>query len=666
MGAWGPRRLLVASVLAGALLLAAIPSPRAYAAPSFKTAECPVEVPPEHAHRVRCGVLTVPERRAEGPETGQTIRLPVAIIASFSASPASDPLVFPTMGGPGAGALEGLEHFLDFADWAADERDIILMEQRGDKLADPSLDCTEFDAANQVFDDPPTIDPRPVLPYVEKLMECRERLTAHGVDLAAYTTAASAADLADLRTALGYDAWNLYGTSYGSRLALVTMRDRPEGLRSVILDGAYPPNINAYEETAVGYLGAVRAMINACDADPRCQSRYPDLERSLVTVLARAREAPLVLAVKHPHDQSPIRLTVRDADITEGLFDALYDPNLVRVLPFIIDQLALGNDDVALPLAQQSVNNADWFAEGLNTGINCAEQAPFVDEERRTASYTGSPLLVHQDLHPFRSQECAAWNVPRASASVTEAVVSDIPTLLTSGGHDPVTPPTNAEIAARGLSRHYAYTFPSMGHGTVWSPWLDPCPAAIAKQFLHDPNAVPDSSCISAAQPPRFLTTDDIRVTSAIYRLNSDAIEARDPLQISLLAVTLCVLVAGAGIGVASVASRKARRRAAGMMPAVVMALVVSVLHLGFAVGLILVVLTSDPLILGFGIPSGARPLALLAIGGMAASVALLVLLARAWARQQGTRFNRLAASAVLVAALAFAGWVLSRGLVIL
>lgn len=38
---------------------------------------------------------------------------------------------------------------------------------------------------------------------------------AQGVNLAAYKSAASAADLNDLRELLGYTAWNLYGILHG-------------------------------------------------------------------------------------------------------------------------------------------------------------------------------------------------------------------------------------------------------------------------------------------------------------------------------------------------------------------------------------------------------------------------------------------------------------------
>ena len=114
---------------------------------------CPVDVPAEHADRVTCGVLVVPESRAAEsdpekthPAAGRRHREPQ------SDDPAEDPLVFPTAGGPGGGSFGALWYSLDYADWAADDRDIILIEQRGDALAEPSLDCPELDAEHLIVD----------------------------------------------------------------------------------------------------------------------------------------------------------------------------------------------------------------------------------------------------------------------------------------------------------------------------------------------------------------------------------------------------------------------------------------------------------------------------------------------------------------------------------
>jgi hypothetical protein len=107
--------------------------------PRFESADCPVDVPDEFASRVRCGVLTVPESRSENSDPTKTIRLPVAIIASASATPSPDPLIFPTTGGPGGTTLGALDHWLYDAEWALSERDIILMDQRGTEFAEPFL-----------------------------------------------------------------------------------------------------------------------------------------------------------------------------------------------------------------------------------------------------------------------------------------------------------------------------------------------------------------------------------------------------------------------------------------------------------------------------------------------------------------------------------------------
>ena len=65
---------------------------------------------------------------------------------------------------------------------------------------------------------------------------CHDRLVDDGVALDSYNTAENAADIADLRVAMGIEEWDLYGVSYGTALALTVLRDHPEGVRSVVLD----------------------------------------------------------------------------------------------------------------------------------------------------------------------------------------------------------------------------------------------------------------------------------------------------------------------------------------------------------------------------------------------------------------------------------------------
>jgi pimeloyl-ACP methyl ester carboxylesterase len=57
---------------------------------------------------------------------------------------------------------------------------------------------------------------------------CGRQALEDGFDLTAYSAAQMAGDIGDLMTVLPYDQWNLFGVSYGTRVALVTMR-RPAG-----------------------------------------------------------------------------------------------------------------------------------------------------------------------------------------------------------------------------------------------------------------------------------------------------------------------------------------------------------------------------------------------------------------------------------------------------
>ncbi|GAA3204205.1 hypothetical protein GCM10017690_09400 [Microbacterium terregens] len=673
-----PLALLGAALIVGSALLAGgLPAPAAVAsdlldrpasaiADKLDETDCPVDVPAEHARRVTCGFLTVPESRAPGSDPAKTLQLPVAVIASRSDDPEKDPLVFPTAGGPGAGSLGVLWYFLDYADWASEDRDIIVVEQRGDALAEPTLNCPELDTSHFLIDGVGVTGEEEAALHLAQLQKCRDRLLEEGSNLAAYTSAESAVDLADLRTALGYDEWNLYGLSYGSRLALTVMRDRPEGLRAVILDGVVPPQVREHEQVSAGFLTALDTLYADCAADADCTRLYPDIEASLSSVLDRAQESPLTVTVKSPEDRSPVRLTVDDTDLVGGLFNAFYDADLVRILPFLIDRLAQGDTEAAAPLAQQNLDYGDRFTEGLRLSIDCAEESPFNDDAAIVAAREADPILSHFTLFDSFREDCAVWAVPPLSPLETEPVVSAVPALLTNGAYDPITPRAWSEAAAATLSAHYLYEFPGMGHGAVWANWFDDCAATIAQQFLDDPSVEPDASCVSGMKPPDFLTATDIHATSAIYRFDSDVIQDRDPVAIGIGAASVLVFLAT--LVYAAVYGLFWLRRRRGDAPggAVLAAAASAGLNLVYVGGLALVLLNTEPILLAFGLPAGVWPLLLAPFAAICATVLLVVLLVLAWVRRDGSLFHRVVLSISAAASVVFAVWLMVRGLLLL
>lgn len=235
----------------------------------------------------RCGVLEVPENRAH--RRGRTIRLAVAIIPAASARPAGDPVVFMS-GGPG-GDVMGDVPFLIGAGVNRD-RDLIVMTQRGTLYAQPNLACPEIDrfyadAVGLPYDAPST-----GRRLVRATKQCRDRLTADGIEVSAYNTTENAADFADLRKALDIPRWNVYGYSYGTDLALTYLRRHPQGIRSVAIDSVVPPQIVSLPWTWDSAQEGIGAIFAACAAQPACKSRYPDLPRTLTRQIRRLEAHP--------------------------------------------------------------------------------------------------------------------------------------------------------------------------------------------------------------------------------------------------------------------------------------------------------------------------------------------------------------------------------------
>ena len=120
-------------------------------------------------------------------------------------------------------------------------RDVIFMSQRGTYTARPKLTCPVVDRWAEKTLNMPYDAPATGRAYVAATKKCRAQLLKKGVDLGAYNTLESSNDLEELRQALGVKEWNVYGISYGTDLALNYMRMHPQGIRSVGIDGVFPP-----------------------------------------------------------------------------------------------------------------------------------------------------------------------------------------------------------------------------------------------------------------------------------------------------------------------------------------------------------------------------------------------------------------------------------------
>jgi pimeloyl-ACP methyl ester carboxylesterase len=158
---------------------------------------------------------------------------------------------------------------------------------------------------------------------------CRSRLVDDGVDLGAYTSAESAADVADLRVALGVESWNVQGTSYGTRLALTLARDHPEGVRALVLDSTVPLEVDGRAELRANAQRALDELFKGCAADPACAAAYGDLGRRTSALVARLDAQPGSASAPDPATGKPVTVAFDGDVIATSLFGGLYETDLI-------------------------------------------------------------------------------------------------------------------------------------------------------------------------------------------------------------------------------------------------------------------------------------------------------------------------------------------------
>jgi pimeloyl-ACP methyl ester carboxylesterase len=470
--------------------------------PRFEQSRCPFPLGAGLVDGVdvRCGYLVVPadRQRADSP----LIRLAVADFKSGTADP--DPLIY-LQGGPGAGIVDVLGPAItkDVVGRIAGGHDLILVDQRGTGLSKPSLSCPEPVSAERAMVHRQLTEPQLVGLWVRAAGQCHDRLVHEGVDPTAYTTEADAADIAALGPALGYQQVDLYGISYGTRVALTTMRLFPSGIRSVVLDGVLPPQVNFYTQYPLSPAHAYSVLVAACAAASACNHAYPSLNRMFVGLVHHLNARPATVALDNGASAS---LLTGDR-LARLVFAALYDTRAIPIIPYLIDATAHGHYDLLASAPQEPYTDHD-FNLATYYSMLCSEDAPFVTPAQMLAATAALPAPLRSSILTDPAgglvgyAVCKRWAVAPVDQAQKTAVTSAIPTLVLAGEYDPITPPSLGLLAAQTLSHSYVFTYPGVGHGAFL---VDLCASTMTLEFLNNPTQSPAAGCMSAMKEPQFL-----------------------------------------------------------------------------------------------------------------------------------------------------------------
>ena len=426
----------------------------------------------------RCGTLTVLEDRSN--PNGRKIKLNVAVIPAIKRNPEADAL-FLLAGGPGQSAVEAFPAMISLMFQIHENRDIVLVDQRGTGKSNP-LKC--LGPEDEELTDEQAL---------AKLKACPETLDA---DLRFYNTEIAMTDLDDVRAALGYETINIYGASYGTRAALTYLRMFPEHVRTVTLDAVVDSDFVMFMDAAEDGQAALEKFFSRCEADEACVSTFPKLRSEFDGLLARLEETPAEITIPHPLTNDPLELTVTPQMVTSMVFNTLYVPDLVATLPVSIH--AAYADENYVPLISQAFLVNAGLYDGMFYAVACTEDAPLISSAEAAKRAEQS---VFGDRTVDFAEVCSEWQKGKVSPEFREPVISDVPVLILSGEADPITPPRHADKVVASLTNDIHLIFSGMGHGNLSSP----CSVNLFKDFIETASIDGlDTACVGGVQPPPF------------------------------------------------------------------------------------------------------------------------------------------------------------------
>ncbi len=436
----------------------------------------------------RCGTLAVPED--PGRPDGARIALRVAVVRALDRRSTAAPL-FLLAGGPGQAATDLYAGNAGAFARANRSHDIVLIDQRGTGRSS-ALDCPypdDWQAAAAAL---------PAL--LEATRACLAKL---GPRVRFYTTSVAVGDLEAVRRALGYPRIDLYGSSYGTRVAQLYMRRHPTLTHAVILDGVTYPEQAIGPDTPADAERALGLIVARCREAAACAAAFPALTQELAALRQRFGPQRQSLEFSDPSSGEPMRLEFDRSVLNAALRFLSYNATEASLLPALIHAGALGHLE---PLASQTVmlsrQIGDQLASGMQNSVICSEDEP------RFAAAAALPGVgkTYQGADQLQAFEaiCRIWPRGPVDADLHDVLHSAVPTLLLSGEADPVTPPADAGRAGAGLARARQLVLKGEGHGQLATG----CVPLLMARFLDDADpAALDAGCLERHRPAPFFVS---------------------------------------------------------------------------------------------------------------------------------------------------------------
>jgi pimeloyl-ACP methyl ester carboxylesterase len=497
-----------------------------------------------------CARMSVPLDRT-GSVPGR-VSLFVSRIRARQKGGASQPPLVVLAGGPGQSASDafgvGGLSVLYPAYW---KRDVIIFDQRGTGRSG-LLRCRRLERAN-LFDAGPPAG------------ACARSL---GARRAFYTTRDTDDDIDALRQALGAERIALFGTSYGTKVALSYALRYPDRVERLVLDSVAPldgPDPYYRDSTAAvpRVLRSLCGRLCGWTNDP-----VGDLSRLVRRIGARGGSIRgRVVDARGRHRTG--RLT--RVDLFSVLLAGDFDPTLRAAFPGAVDAALRGDVAPMLRLRRRAIEiDAEpppprVLSSAVYAATTCEEipmpwprATPPDAAERHRLAEANAATVPDSEFEPFDRgtalasdtlELCESWPAAPVAPDLGSGPLPDVPVLLVEGADDLRTPVENAERTARSFPRAQLVVAPDTGHSAIGSDFYGCAQRAFARfiQRRRVPNGCRRRPHAFPAEPPPPTRLASVLPLRGTHGVRGRTLAATKLTLLDVFKDSLTALVFGAG-----------------------------------------------------------------------------------------------------------------------
>lgn len=449
-----------------------------------------------------CGYLVVPE--SHDLPGSRSIKIPFVVINPHELDSSLSPILVTGGGGPGSAILKNYANYdmrqdsFDsyFTMSVEDGRQLIVIENRGVGHSQPRLNCTELEA--RTIESYALAIDEYINVFLDDFHECVERIINTGVDITQYQVENTAKDIEILRRELRSSGVitsnqiNLYGISYGTRVALYYEMLYPGKTRSMILDSVA---IHQENPTEIGILTTQNAFdlfFSKCRNDDVCNDIYgANFEDDFYDYLDKLENNKIHIDVVHPYNLKSVKLYLDVPTFINLLFSSMYGSDAYSLLPYVIRTTINGSNHEISNLFTALLDGemVASLEEAAYYSYLCFDNSfdDSVSFTRNSKAFELYPLYKYDftvDDRGLTSNICSALGMKTELMFLTKQHRIETPVLLLSGEIDPITPPLDALTVSNRSETAWHIIWENVAHDVISHMY---CARVLSSWFLASP-----------------------------------------------------------------------------------------------------------------------------------------------------------------------------------